>query len=184
MNSKRLLDALRQSLLQMLFLALAGLLAILVMIIPEYICKGVMWFQGDLNAKVGVGNLIVAIFGIIASMIAMLEFSKKAGVDAGLVAIQSEGKNTKLNIIYPIITFVIALLLYTAVSFVVGFDYVAGAVKTLAPFMAGAGGNETFTNIDINIRFTAFIIVTVPQIPMMFVGYIMGFKNRMKALQA
>lgn len=180
MNSKRLVDALKQVPFQILFLALSGLLAILVMIIPEYISKGILWFTSDLNAQHGVGSLIVAIIGIATAMIAMLEFSKKAGVDGAIIAIQAEGSGAKINFIYPIITFGLALVVYTGIAYVLGFDYVAGAVKSLAPYMAGISVNDAFTEVDISLRFTAYIIVTVPQIPMMVIGYILGFRNRLK----
>lgn len=180
MNSKRLVDALKQVPFQILFLALSGLLAILVMIIPDYINKGILWFTSDLNAQHNVGSLIVAIIGIATAMIAMLEFSKKAGVDGAIVAIQAEGSSTKMNVIYPLITFVLALAVYTGIAYVLGFDYVAGAVKSLAPYMAKISVNEAFTKVDISTRFVAYLIVTIPQIPMMIIGYVLGFRNRLK----
>ena len=55
MNSKRILDALKQIPFQVMFLCLSGLIAIFVMIIPDYISKALMWFSEGMTAKLGVG---------------------------------------------------------------------------------------------------------------------------------
>ena len=90
MNSKRILDALKQIPFQVMFLCLSGLIAIFVMIIPDYISKALMWFSEGMTAKLGVGSIIVTVIGIAASMVAMFEFMKKSGDVGALVAAQSE----------------------------------------------------------------------------------------------
>ena len=184
MNSKRILDALKQIPFQVMFLCLSGLIAIFVMIIPDYISKALMWFSEGMTAKLGVGSIIVTVIGIVASMVAMFEFMKKSGDDGALVAAQSEAGKDKFNVLYPIIIVVCSLALYTLVCFAVGFDYIAGAVKALAPLLAGFSANDVFSDISTKDRFIAYIIVTVPQIPMMFIGYIYGFKTRIKNIHA
>lgn len=184
MNSKKLLDALKHIPFQFLFLCLSGLIAILAMMIPEYIVKGIMWFKGDLNAPLGVGNVIVTVIGTVAAMIAVYALSQKAGDDAAILAFQLEKDDLKLNIILPMIVNIGALIIYTAVAFVVGFDYIAGAVKSLAPLLAGTRTSDLFTSIPIMTRFIAFLIVTVPQVPMMFIGYIKAYNGRLKSIGA
>ena len=51
MNSKRILDALKQIPFQVMFLCLSGLIAIFVMIIPDYISKALMWFSEGMTAN-------------------------------------------------------------------------------------------------------------------------------------
>ena len=117
-------------------------------------------------------------------MVAMFEFMKKSGDDGALVAAQSEAGKDKFNVLYPIIIVVCSLALYTLVCFAVGFDYIAGALNALAPLLAGFCANDVFSDISTKDRFIAYIIVTVPQIPMMFIGYIYGFKTRIKNIHA
>ena len=112
MNSKRILDALKQIPFQVMFLCLSGLIAIFVMIIPDYISKALMWFSEGMTAKLGVGSIIVTVIGIAASMVAMFEFMKKSGDDGALVAAQSEAGKDKFNVLYPIIIVVCSLALY------------------------------------------------------------------------
>lgn len=183
MNSKKLVDALKHIPMQFLFLCLSGLIAILVMIIPSFIANGVMWFSGTLGEPLGAGSLVVAIIGILTSMIAMYAFSQKSGDDAAVLSFQLDKSNLSMNILYPIIITVVAVAAYTGLCFVFGFDYIAGAVKFLAPFMAKVPSKD-FTNIPVSTRFIAFIIVTAPQIPLMFVGYIRAYKARLKSLGA
>ena len=136
-----MLDALKQIPLEFLFLCLSGLIAILVMIIPSFIVKGIMWFSGTAGEPLGTGALIVAIIGIITSMIAMFAFSRKAGDDAAILSYQLDKSSLSMNILYPIIIIVVALAAYTAVCYVFGFDYIAGAVKFLAPFNSVISNN-------------------------------------------
>lgn len=178
MNTKRLIESLKQSVFQTLFLCLAGLIAILAMMIPDYISKAISFFSGGMGTKLGIGSIIVTAFGIITAMIAMFQFMKKSGDDAAMVAVQSEPENTSVGIIYPIITIVLALIIYTGISFVLSFDYVAGAVRTLAPFMEGLATNSNLSDTSTKTRIIAFAIVTVPQIPVMLWGYIVGFRHR------
>ncbi len=169
--------------MQFLFLCLSGLIAILVMIIPSFIANGVMWFSGTLGQPLGASALVVGVIGILTSMIAMFAFSQKSGDDAAVIAVQIDKSNLSMNILYPLIITVVALAVYTGLCFVFGFDYIAGAVKFLAPFIAKVPSND-FTSIPMSTRFVAFIIVTAPQIPVMFIGYIYAYKSRLKSLGA
>lgn len=183
MNSKKFIDALKHIPMQFLFLCLSGLIAILVMIIPSFIANGVMWFSGTLGEPLGASALVVAVIGILTSIVAMYAFSQKAGDDAAVLSFQLDKSNLSMNILYPVIIVIVSLALYTGVCFVFGFDYIAGAVKFLAPFMAKVPSNS-FTEISVSTRFISFIIVTAPQIPAMFVGYIRAYKARLKSLGA
>lgn len=181
MNSKKLVDALKHIPLQFLFLCLSGLIAILVMIIPSFIANGVMWFSGTMGEPLGAGALVVAIIGIVASMVSIYAFSQKAGDDAAVLACQLDKTKLSLNILYPVIIILVALVLYTGACFVFGFDYIAGAVKFLAPFIYKTPSKD-FTTIPVSTRFISYIIVTVPQIPLMFIGYINAYKSRLKSI--
>ena len=184
MNSKKTIDALKQIPFEFLFLCLSGLIAILVMIIPSFIVKGIMWFSGTAGEPLGTGALVVAIIGIITSMIAMFAFSQKAGDDAAILSYQLDKNNVSMNILYPIMIIVVSLVLYTGVCYVFQFDYVAGAVKFLAPFIEKNPSSEPFTSIPLQTRFISFIIVTIPPIPMMVWGYISAYKSRLKSIGA
>ena len=184
MTSKKLIDALKHIPLQIIFLCLSGLIAILVMIIPSFIVKGTMWFSDTMGEPMGVGALIVAIIGIITSMIAMYALSQKAGDDAAILSYQLDSSNFSMNILFPVIIVLVSVAVYTAICYVFGFDYIAGAVKFLAPFMAKTPSSAYFTSIDIKTRFIAYLIVLIPQIPMMFIGYIKAYKSRLKSIGA
>ena len=183
MTSNKMIDALKHIPLQILFLCLSGLIAILVMIIPSYIVNGVMWFKGTLGEPVGVGGLVVAIIGILTSMVAVFAFSQKVGDDSAILSYQLDSSDISPNILIPIIIMVISAALYTGVCYLFGFDYVAGAVKFLAPFMANTSSRD-FSSIDTSTKFISFIIVLVPQIPMMFIGYFTAYKARLKSVGA
>lgn len=180
--NKRLTDSLLQVVFQFLFLCLTGILCILVMMIPDYISKGIMWFKGSLDTTVGAGNIIVTVIAIVAAMIAMFQFSQKSGGDAAIIAKQVEGEKASVNVLHAIIVVVLSLALYTGLCRLMGFDYIAGGTKALAPFMAKMKPNDAFNEIDIKTRWIAYAIVTIPQIPMMFLGYFKGFRDRMKAM--
>ena len=184
MNSKKLIDSLKQIPLLFLFLCLSGLIAILVMIIPSYIVNAVMWYSGTAGEPRGVAGLVVAIIGMITSMIAMFAFTQKSGDDAAVLAYQIDNSNLSLNFLYPVLTIVVSLILYTGICFVFSFDYVAGAVKFLAPFIENNPSSDPFSSIPIGTKVTSFIIVTAPQIPVMFVSYIVAYKSRLKSIGA
>ena len=91
----------------------------------------------------GVGGLIVAIIGIITSMIAMYALSQKAGDDAAIHAYQLDNNNFSMNILFPIVIIVVSIIAYTGICYVFGFDYIAGAVRISVSEVDEASGNET-----------------------------------------
>ena len=183
MTSKKFTDALLHIPMQIVFLCLSGLIAILVMIIPSYIVNGVMWFKGTMGEPMGVGALVVAIIGIITSMIAVFAFSQKAGDDSAILSYQLDNNNFSVNFVLPIIIFVVSIVVYTGICYVFNFDYIAGAVKFLAPFIAKTSARD-FSSIDTKTKFISYIIVLAPQIPMMFIGYFTAYKARLKSIGA
>ena len=183
MTQKKYLDALLHIPMQIVFLCLSGLIAILVMIIPSYIVNGVMWFSGTMGQPMGTGALVVAIIGMITSMVAMYAFSQKAGDDAAILSYQLDSEHFSVNPVLPVIIIVVSVAVYTGICFVFGFDYIAGAVKFLAPFIAKTSSRE-FSSIDTKTKFISYIIVVAPQIPMMFIGYFTAYKSRLKSVGA
>lgn len=180
MDSKRFTDALKQIPLQILLLIVAGLIAILVMMIPGLIAKAIIWFGNGSSSGLVVGfdHIITGVIGLASSVIAMFQFMKKPGVDGAIFAQRADGANARPNPIYPILIVAVSMIVYFGVCFLVGFQFIAGAVQYFAPFFARVKDTVDYADVDLKYKLISFAIVAVCEIPAMFLGYIKGFKER------
>lgn len=181
MDSKRLVDALKQIPLQILLLITSGLIAVFAMMIPGLIFKAVIWFSNANVDEVVVGfdYIITGIIGLIASVIAMYQFMKKPGVDDAILAQRSKGDSAKLNVILPTMIVVISVGVYFLICWVANFQFIAGPVQYFAPYFEGATINFDFADVSFTNKLISFVILIACEIPAMYFGYIKGFKARM-----
>ena len=180
MDSKRFTDALKQIPLQILFLVLAGLIAVFAMMIPGLIFKAITWFSNGSSAgqQVGFDYIITGAIGLVAAVISMLQFMKKPGVDGAIYASRATTDN-KFNPIYPILIIGVSVVVYTLICILVDFQFLAGPVQYFAPFFAGAVDTAKMGDIGFTYKIIAYVILIGFEIPFMFLGYMQGFKARM-----
>lgn len=181
MDSKRLIDTLKQIPLQILFLLITGLISVFVMMIPGLLVKAIIWFGTTAahETVVGIDYIIVGVIGVVACFIAMYQFMQKPGVDCAIYAQRAEGDKAKLNPLYPIIIIVASMVIYTLICMVADFRFIADPVKYFATFFGKGTYNAEMADIAFNHKIISFVILIVCEIPAMFLGYAKGFKERM-----
>ncbi len=185
MESKRLVETLKQIPFQILLLVVSGLIAVFVTMIPLLLTRAIAWVSSGsaFDSQVGIGTLITGLIGLVSSVIAMFMFMKKPGVDDAIVGnVYSDGAEVKFNPLYPVILIVVSVAVYSVLCWLVDFMFLSGPTQFIAPYIASFFGEVKQTaelaDIELKYKLIAHGILILCEIPAMFIGYYKGFKAR------